>query len=159
MSRATKYRWVVSLSLGGILLVIALIGGNWQTSYAADSGLNAAPVINYIDPERTKVGSGDTPMIIVGSNFGEAESNIRVWLSDQVNNYSAAPKNVIDTGISLIITDTLLTSPITYTVIVVKSNGLSIPTVPPDPDYDTYSNAVNFWVYMPEYLYLPIVDK
>ena len=158
MSRATKYRWVVSLSLGGILLVIALIGGNWQTSYAADSGLNTAPIIDYIDPEQTKVGSGTTPMIIYGSNFGEIESNIRIWLSDQVNNYTIAPYHLGDSWISLYIPDPLLSSPVTYTLKVVKSNGLSIPTVPPTI-YDTTSNAVNFLVYTAKFIYLPITKK
>jgi hypothetical protein len=159
MSTGTKYRWIVSLSLGGILLVLAVIGGNWQTSYAADPGLNAAPAIDYIEPDRVKVGSSDTPMIIWGSDFGTSEDFIRVWIHDPINDYSVTPYNVGVNYISLVVTDTLLTSPITYTIKVVKSNGQSIPTIPPNLIYDQVSNAVNFWVYAPQYIYLPITSK
>jgi hypothetical protein len=159
MSTATKYKWIISLTLGGVLLVVAMIWGSGQTTYAADPGLNAVPVIDHIYPDRAKAGSGSTPMIIFGLNFGNSEDFIRIWLADPGHDYEIAPISVIDNGISLVIPDTLLVNPITYTLRVVKSNGLSVPTIPPNLVYDQASNIVDFLVYAPRYLYLPMVNK
>jgi hypothetical protein len=159
MTTTMKYKWIVSLALGGVLLVVAMMYGNGQTTYAADPGLNAAPVIDQIFPNQVKAGSGDTAMIISGSNFGTTEDFIRIWLADTGNDYKIAPITVIDTGISLVITDTLLVNPVVYTLKVVKSNGLSVPMVPPWIPYDQVSNALDFVVYAPEYIYLPIINK
>jgi len=159
MSTTMKYKWIVSFTLGGVLLVVAMLCGNGQTSYAADPSLNAAPIIDQIVPDQVKAGSGDTAMIISGSNFGGVEDDIRIWLANAGDDYKIAPLTVINTGISLVITDTLLVNPITYTLRVVKSNGLSIPAVPPWYPYDQDSNPVDFLVYAPRYLYLPIINK
>jgi hypothetical protein len=159
MSAPSKYKWILSLILGGMFLVLAVVGGKWETSYAADAGLTANPEIHNIYPTELPAGSGNVMMIISGANFGETEDFIRVWIKDLTHNYKAAPIQVIDTGLSVIITDTLLVAPNTYTITVVKSNGQSVPTVPPDPIYDQVSNNAYLWVYQPLYGYLPLITK
>ena len=159
MSIASRNKWIVSLILGGTLLVLALIGGKWHTTYAADAGINQVPTITSISPEAVPAGRGDLTLVITGSGFGTSVDFIRVWLHDVDHDYIAAPLFVIDNGISVVITDTLMVAPDTYTIKVVKSNSLSVPTVPPDPDYDEVSNAVDFVVFTPFDIYIPIINK
>ena len=159
MLTASRTKWIASLILGGILVVLALVGGKWQTTYAADAGVNQVPVIDHIYPSKAPAGSDNLVMIIMGSNFGQVEDFIRVWLEDADHNYTAAPIEVIDTALSVVITDTLMVAPDFYSIRVVKSNGLSVPTIPPDPIYDQVSNAVEFEVYAPLRIFLPVMDK
>ena len=159
MSISAKIKWVMCLILGGILLIIAMFGGKWEPTYAADGGLNAIPVVDYIYPSAVPAGSGDVVMIIGGSNFGEVEDFIRVWIRDAQHEYIAAPMEVIDTGISVVITDTILVEPTVYSITVVKSNGLSVPTIPPNPIYDQVSNSANLLVYAAIPAYLPLIEK
>jgi hypothetical protein len=159
MSTTAKLKWIISLVLGGILLITAMFGGKWEPTYAADGSLNAIPEIDYIYPSAVPAGSGDVVMIIGGSNFGEVEDFIRIWIRDAQHEYNAAPMEVIETGISVVITDTLLVEPNVYSITVVKSNGLSVPTIPPNPIYDQVSNSVNFLVYEAIPAYLPIIEK
>lgn len=159
MLTSQKSKWIVSLCLGGILLALALLGGKWKISYASDAGINADPHINSIYPTAVPAGSGDVMLIIYGTNFGTIEDFVRVWIHDQDHDYTAAPFNVEDTSLSVIITDTLLVDPNTYTITVVKSNGQSVPTIPPTPIYDQVSNSVDFLVYQPLHRYLPAISK
>jgi len=99
--------------------------------------VNADPIIHYIYPQAVPAGSADVLMVIDGENFGYVEDFIRVWVYDQVNEYKITPVNVIDAGIGIVITDTLVVSPNLYTIRVVKSNGQSIPPIPPIP-YTTW---------------------
>ena len=82
-----------------------------------------------------------------------------MWIKDAEHDYSAAPIEVFDTGMSVIITDTLLIEPNMYQIAVVKSNGLSIPPIPPDPEYDVVSNFVDFVVFEGRDFYLPLISK
>ena len=50
MLATSKIKWFGSIILAGILLVLALMGGNWGTNYSASASVNAAPVINSIQP-------------------------------------------------------------------------------------------------------------
>ena len=160
MTPVSKTKWILSIILGGILLVLGLAGGSWQITYAADgAAVNADPIINFIYPNKVPAGSDNVMMVIAGENFGYVEDFIRVWVQDQTYNYTITPVNVIDTGIGVIITDTLLVSPNLYTIRVVKSNGQSIPTIPPNPIYDQVSNAVDFLVYQPRYIFMPLITK
>jgi hypothetical protein len=159
MTAPSKYKWLASLILGGILLVLAGMGGKQETTYAAEAGINATPVIYNIYPTKAPVGSANVMMIISGVNFGEVKDFIRVWIKDPTHNYIAVPIQVIDTGLSVMIPDILLVAPDTYTITVVKSNGLSVPTVPPDPVYDQVSNPATFFVYQPLHGYLPLIRK
>ena len=159
MATVYKNKWILSIILGGTLLFLAIMGGSWQISYAADDSVNVAPVINFIYPHAVPAGSGDVTMLISGENFGEVEDFIRIWVYDQDNDYSIVPVNVIDNGIGLVITDTLVATPNIYTIRVVKSNGLSIPTIPPDPIYDLVSNPVDFIVYTAQFNFLPLITR
>ncbi len=159
MSTSIKHKWIVSFILGGVLLALAMLGGGWKISYASDANTIDPPHIDSIFPDAVPAGSGNVMMIIGGTNFGVSESYIRVWIHDEEHDYKAAPFNVEDTSLSVIITDTLLVGPDIYIIKIVKSNGLSIPTVPPNPTFDQVSNAVDFIVYQPQYVYLPIIRK
>ena len=159
MSAASKSKWIISIVLGSLLLVLALIGGKWQVSYAADASLNAAPVITNIHPSKVPAGSGNVIMIISGANFGTIEDFIRVLIQDQDHDYLAAPIEVLDMGLSVVITDTLLVDPNLYHITVLKSNGQSVPTNPPNPTWDQVSNTVDFLVYEVRYGFLPILEK
>lgn len=159
MSNTSKYKWIVSILVGVILLALALTGGKWQISYAAESGINADPVIDSIIPSGVPAGSADRIVIIMGENFGESEDFIRIWIQDAEHDYKAAPLTVFPTGISVTISDTLLVEPNVYSIAVVKSNGLSVPTIPPDPIYDMVSNFVDFVVFEAQTQYLPLIAK
>jgi hypothetical protein len=68
------------------------------------------------------------------------------------------PEQVLPDGISVIISDTLLTEPVFYTIKVVKSTKPSIPTIPITP-WDQESNPVLFTVYEAQFIFLPITSK
>ena len=159
MLTVSKYKWIASLILGGILLFLAMIGGEWQATYAADASVNQAPEIDYISPVEVPAGSGNITMVIGGAYFGGSEDFIRVWIRDATHDEMLAPETVIDTGISVVIPDTLLVNPTIYTITVVKSNGQSIPPNPPNPVYDQVSNSKDFRVYQTQYVYLPTILK
>ncbi len=159
MFTSTKHKWVVSFILGGVLLALAMLGGGWKITYASDANLQPTPLINFIFPDAVPAGSGNVMLIIGGANFGFLESDIRVWIHDEEHDYTAAPFNVGDTGLSVIITNTLLASPDVYIIKVVRSNSQSVPSIPPNPSFDQVSNAVDFIVYQPQYVYLPIIRK
>jgi hypothetical protein len=160
MLTKTRIKWGLSFIVGGIVLALALMGGKWQFSYAADGGVNADPHIDHITPSAVPAGSGNVMLIISGANFGESEDFIRIWIKDAEHDYRAAPVSVFGTtSISVVITDTLLVEPNLYSIAVVQSNGYSIPPIPPDPEYDKESNFVDFVVFPLKYQYLPILIK
>ncbi len=159
MSNPSRTKWIASLILGGILIALALLGGKWQATYAADAAVNQDPVIDQIYPDAVPAGSGDTVLIITGSNFGGTPDFIRIWIADATHNYTAAPKGIMNTVVSVVITDTLLVAPDNYTIRVVKSNGLSIPSIPPWIPYDQVSNRVDFVVFAPQFIFLPVMDR
>ncbi len=159
MSTGTKIKWIVSIIVGGILLTLALMGGGWHVSYASDVSPNQDPFIDHLTPSIVPAGSGHVMLIISGANFGASEDWVRIWIKDIDHEYIARPVTVIDTAISTIITDTLLVEPNLYSIAVIKSNGLSIPPIPPDPVYDKVSNWVDFLVYEGKFFYLPLISR
>ncbi len=159
MLTAPKYKWIASLILGGILIFLAMIGGEWQATYAADAGINQVPSIDYISPVQVPAGSGNKTMVIGGADFGGSEDFIRVWIRDATHDEMLPPETVIDTGISVVISNALLVNPTMYSITVVKSNGQSIPPNPPNPVYDLVSNSKDFLVYETQYIYLPVIRK
>jgi hypothetical protein len=162
MFETTRIKWLGSIVLAGILLVLAMAGGTWGTSFAANGVLNEPPVINYIVPAALAAGSPDSVMIIVGSEFGESELEIRVWLKGIGSEYLFAPLSVINTGISVNLPAVMLAVPNTFIVTVIKSHIGTIPTIPTSPDpplYDHLSNSVPFEVFEAGYSYLPIISK
>jgi hypothetical protein len=154
-----KLKWLISITLAGILLVLGLMGGNWGTTYAADDQVNAAPIIDRIQPSAVRVGSPYIVMIIHGENFIN-DGFTRVKLT--APGYEVMlepPQQILPDGISQVILPDLLDEPIIYTVTVVHSIAQTIPTVPIVPPYDEVSNPVQFAVYVPQYAYLSIIHK
>ena len=158
MFTKSKLKWFGSIILAGTLLVLALMGGKWGTTYAADSSINAAPYIDYIVPSEVQAGSPYFMMIIFGENFGTLE-NTRVRLTAIGYDEMLPPTQVLPDGISVVIAADLLVVPKLYTVMVVKSTYGTIPTIPTIPPWDETSNPVPFTVYEPQYIHLPIIYK
>jgi hypothetical protein len=155
MFTTPKIKWFGSIVLAGTLLVVALMGGKWGTTYSASASVNVAPVIVSIDPSAVPAGSPDTTMIIIGSNFGDM-TDTRVRLTGIGVDLLIEPLEVLPDGLSVIIPDTLLTAPTLYIITVVKSTPHSIPTIPITP-WDEESNPVPFFVYGVSNLHLPII--
>jgi len=158
MLTKTRIKWGVSIILAGILLALALVGGNWGTTYAADIEDNPVPTINFISPNRIQAGSPSTLLFISGTNF-------------DIKDYTGV--RIVGNGIERILTDgliippnsiwinipsDLLVNPTIYEVTVVVSYGdpRSIPTIPITP-WDEESNPKSLLVY--EGSYLPIIFK
>jgi hypothetical protein len=157
MLATSKIKWFGSIILAGILLVLALIGGNWGTSYSANASVAAAPIITSIRPPAVLAGSGNTIIIISGSNFGSLITPIQVRLTMLGIDRLLTPLQVLPNGISVIIPADLLTVPAVYTLTVLKSNLGTIPTIPTPPDVEI-SNPLPFMVYK-EAFYHPIIFR
>lgn len=159
MISRSSTKWTISLILSFCLLILALIGGNWGSTYAASTKDTLLPYINRIEPAAVQVGSPYIVMIITGGNF-DINKNPRIRLTapglDQI---LEAPLMVLPDGISQIIRPQYLVSPITYELFVVQSSSGSIPTIPIEPGWDEISNPARFVVYEPEYIHIPIVKK
>ncbi|OGN98614.1 MAG: hypothetical protein A2Z71_11040 [Chloroflexi bacterium RBG_13_50_21] len=160
MLATNKIKWSISIILGGLLLVLALIGGNWGTSYAASAPDCAVPSITLVNPSVVPSGSPDTVIVITGSNFGNIDdTRVRLQGSGGLDVILTQPLAVYPTALSVTVTDTLLTEPNLYILTVVKSCHAppTIPVLPLFPDWDVESNEVPFTVYAAEYFYLPII--
>jgi hypothetical protein len=157
MFTTSKIKWIGTIFLAGIILVLALMGGKWGTSYAAEAGVNAAPIIYDIDPNAVPPGIEDRVIIINGANFGDI-NNTGVRLVGTGIDIILEPDFVIPDGISVTIPAYLLAVPKLYILTVVKSNFPSIPTVPITP-WDEESNQVSFKVYNPHFTYLSVIVK
>jgi len=148
--------------MGGILLVLALMGGNWGTDFSVSAnGIQVDnPYISYVVPSVIKVGSPDTVVIIGGSNFGDMDDT-RVRITGGVLDEMLEPKYIAKTGLSINITNTLMVEPITYVLTVFRSepNHHTVPTIPIWPGVDLPSNPVNLTVYEPIPVYLPIIKR
>jgi hypothetical protein len=159
MFSTSKIKWFGSIVLAGCLLTLALMGGNWGTTYPANASVAAVPVITSIDPSKVPAGSADTIVIISGSNFGNMDTT-RVRLTNTDTDLLLKPLQVLpNEGVSVNITDTLLVSPTLYIVTVIKSEPGSIPTLPIVPPYDLISNPLPFFVYGASNILLPIITN
>jgi hypothetical protein len=152
-----KIKWIGSIFLGCFLLVLALMGGNWGSSYSAEAGVNAPPVIYVLIPDAAAAGSPDKTIIISGSNFGD-ETDTAVRIRGTIIDEILYPEVVYPDGLSVILSADLLADPTAYLITVVKSTVHSVPTIPITP-WDEYSNTKTFTVFTPSYTYLPIIDK
>jgi hypothetical protein len=159
MFKASKIKWFGSIVLAGILLILALFGGEWGTNYTASASVYVAPVINYIDPSAVQVGSPDISMEIWGSNFGNLVDT-RVRLVGGGIDQLFAPIIAGPTRIVITIPALLLDQPALYTLTVIKSKIGTIPTIPtiPNPPNDEISNPALFRVFEPS-MYLPLMYK
>ncbi len=159
MISTARVKWLVSILLAACVLVLALLGGKWGTSYAAENSLALAPHIDRIQPAAVRVGSPDVVMIVTGSGF-EINKNPRVRLTTPLTDVVlAAPLQILPNALSQLIPGSYFTEPITYTLTVVQSNPGTVPTIPIDPDYDEVSNPVPFKVYEPLLIYISLVHK
>ena len=158
MLPTSKIKWLASIALAAILLTLALMGGKWGTSYSANAGVYVAPVINVIHPNWAPAGSPDKMVIITGSNFGNVPDDVRIRVTGTLTDCLITPLQVIDSGISFIITDTLLIEPAVYSLMVMKSTIGTVPILPIPPNMEI-SNAVDFYVFVPISVYLPLATK
>jgi hypothetical protein len=159
MSAPSKIKWFASIIMAGTLLFLALMGGNWGTSYSASASVYVAPFIASMDPSAVLAGSANTPLIINGSNFGTG-TDTRVRLAGDGIDLLLIPLEITSDQIRVIVPAYLLVEPIIYTLTVIKSIGGTIPTIPtiPNPPGEEISNPVPFTVYGP-FTYLPIITK
>ena len=151
MITTSKIKWLGSIILASILLVVALMGGNWGTIYSASAEVTAAPQVSYISPSFIRVGSPDTLVTIHGSNFGNL-SNTRVRLIGSGVNLLLTPVTVSSNKITVIIPSYLLTVHHLYFLRVEVTSGGTVPII-------QTSNWVPLIVYPPIFYYLPIVHK
>lgn len=159
MLATSKSKWLGSIILAGTLLALALMGWNWGTSYAADNSVNVAPTITSIIPSAIRVGSPDTVVIVIGTEFGDiGDTRVRL-VGNGVDQIIEDTLQVITNGISVRIPATLLTVPATYTLTVIKSNKHTIPTIPIWPPFDEVSNSITLTVYTPVFTYLPCIKR
>jgi len=159
MLATSKIKWLGSIILAGILLVLAMMGGNWGTTYAADNSVNVAPIITSLIPSAIRVGSPDTVVIVIGSEFGDIlDTRVRL-VGNGVDQIIEETLQVIKNGISIRIPANLLASPNLYILTVIKSSKHTIPTIPIWPPFDEVSNSITLTVYTPLFTYLPCIKR
>ncbi len=152
---ATK--WLFSFILAGVLLALALFGGTWGTTYAADDQVNLLPQINYIVPNQILAGSPATMIFVNGSGFGD-NNNTAVRI--QGNGVDKVFYGLVQAnGIWVTISAADLVNPTIYGVTVVMSTVDSLPTIPFLPEWDVQSNSVPLRVYVNQYFQLPLMYK
>jgi len=156
MLATTKIKWFGTIILAGILLVLAMMGGNWGTDYTANASVNVAPIITAISPSSVPAGSPNTWLTIWGSNFGNLDDT-RVRLTTGVGfDQLIDLRDIRQDRIIVIIPAYLLVDPTLYTLTVVKSTPGTVPVLPITP-YDEESNPVPFTVYETLVLYFPLM--
>jgi hypothetical protein len=155
-----KIKWIGSIFLGGFLLVLAVMGGNWGSSYAALAGDCPKPYITYINPPSVKTGSVGKTIVISGGNFGTPNDTF-VWFDSTIFPNLLAPTSVLPdgTGISVFVPTFMLYVDNNYNVKIVRSCPHTQPTLPTLPDWDEVSDPKPFVVFTPLDFYLPIMHK
>lgn len=163
MLPSNKIRWVGGFALAGFLLILTFLGGDWGTMDKANAGVNDAPIVYSIYPDKTAGGIVHNVIVIIsGANFGNLEDTA-------VRIRNASVDAIVDPltitpdgkGISLVIKYMYLMTPTVYDITVVKST-ITPPTVPTIPltFWDQESTPpVTFTVFPPNYIYLPIVSR
>ncbi len=157
MSTASKIEWLVSLVIGVIVLVLALVGGKWGTTYASDSQIFIVPSIDHIEPAAIPVGSAYKVIIIFGANYNQCSIWVRITgpgVDDILE-----PLQVLPDAISQLIEAKYFTEPRVYSLYVVNSTACTVPIAPYDPSWDEISNAVTLTVYQPVWTFLPLVQR
>jgi hypothetical protein len=149
MLATSKIKWFGSIILAGILLVMALMGGNWGNAYSVNASVNAAPFIYSIVPSHIRVGSPDTLLEINGANFGNM-TDTQVRLTAGGVDVLLTRISVSSTRIIVIIPAYLLGALNQYTITVIKTTSGTIPEI---------SNPKTLQVVLYLYYYLPIMYK
>ncbi len=150
MFTTSKVKWFGSILLAAILLILALTGSKWGTTYAASASINATPIIQDIFPEIVTVGSPDITMVINGLYFGTL-ADTKVWLYERGVPQELDPVSVNANQITVTIPANLLDAPHIYLVQVVVYVSDTVPV-------GNYSNLVPFSIWSPD-TYLPIMHK
>jgi len=156
MFTTNKIKWLGTLTLAVVLLVLALIGGNWGTTFAADLSALQAPRIDSIEPKGIKVGSPKIWILIRGANFGDSVDT-RVRLSGMNYDEMIEPFTIFPDYIYIEAETKFFSQPETYIITVVRSTSHTIPTIPTIDPIDLVSNKVDFTVFIPNYL--PVISK
>lgn len=163
MNATSKRKWYASLILAGILLLLAMVGGKWGTTYAADINAELTPVITSIVPFEIRAGyPTDVTMIVYGYNFEDQYSSLahtNVRLTGGGHDIILDSIQKLSTAISVRISPSLLDHPVIYNITVVKSSNYTIPTIPIVPPVDLVSNPVPFNVYVLQPKYIPVIYK
>jgi hypothetical protein len=158
MITANKLKWLGSIILAGVFLVMAVIGSDWGTNYTANASVNADPIIYLIQPPKVPVRSPDKIIVVSGLNFGDKD-NTGVRLSRDGFDTVLRAIDVGGGGISVSVTNTLMTETTVYTLTVVRSDYPSIPSVPLYPEWDHESNSLPFTIFQAEEYFLPIIRR
>lgn len=151
MLAISKNKWLGTIFLAGVLLVLAVVGGKWGTNYTANASVNVAPIIDYIDPSRVPEGSPNTILLINGANFGGL-TDTYVRLTGIGVDVLLAPVAISPTAINVLIPAYLLAAPNLYTITVIKVSGGTVPIEEP-------SNPVDFTVYEVLEYFFPIIYR
>jgi hypothetical protein len=160
MLTSYKLKWLGSITLSSVILVMALLGGDWGTNYTANASVNANPIIYLVQPSKVPARSPDRVIIISGLNFGTtADTGVRLT-GDGFDNI-LYPITVEPNALSVTVEDIYLTVPTAYTLTVVISGrpeGHTLPELPLWP-FDLQSNPLSFSVFQAEEYFLPIIKR
>ena len=162
MLSTPKIKWLVSIILAGILLVLTLTVGDWGTNYSANAMGVPVPIINSILPSRMPVRSPDKVVVIGGSIFG-TENDTAVRFSEVGGGFDQTlhPPEVYEYGTSVNVTSTMMTEATVYTVTVIISGrpeGVTIPELPVW-SFDLVSNELTFTVFQAQETFLPLMNR
>lgn len=161
MLPSNKIRWVGGFALAGFLLILTLLGGDWGTMNKANAGVNDAPIVYSIYPDKTAGGIVHNVIVIIsGANFGILKDTaVRIRdasVDDIIKPLSITPGG---DGISFVIDYGYLLTPTVYDISVVKSTFPSVPTIPLTFWDQESTPPVTFTVFPPNYIHLPIVSR
>jgi hypothetical protein len=159
MLTANKIKWLGSIILAGVLLVLALMGGDWGTNFTASASANADPIIYLIQPSTVPVRSPSRVIVVSGLNFGTRDDTA-VRLSGGGIDNILYPINVQSNGLSVTVEDIYMTESTVYSLTVVISgrpDGHTLPELPLWP-FDLQSNALDFTVFQAEEYFLPMIS-
>jgi hypothetical protein len=156
MLTTTKIKWLGCIIIAGVLVMLALIGGNWGKDYTANAQVENDPIIYAVLPPRVPVRSPDRVIVVAGLYFGTITDT---WVRLNGNGVDVVlrPISIESDGVSVIVTDTLMTEPVVYNLTVVRSIPGTIPKGPFDPLWDVQSNVLDFTVFQAEEYFLPII--
>lgn len=159
MIGSIQKKWFATISLAIMILILAIIGGKWGSSYSVSASPNIAPVIDSISPALVEVRSPDTQITITGSNFGNQEDTGVFIYGGGYYRLLPPADTITPNYMTVVITDTLLVSPINFILQVVKTTDGTPPISPtlPHPNEEV-SNPVRFSVWSPD-TYFPIIQK
>ena len=126
MLTTTKFKWLVSIILAGTMLVLALMGGEWGKNYTANAQVENAPIIYAVLPPSVPVRSPNRIIVVAGLYFGD---EIDTWVRLNGNGVDVVlrPVGIEPGGVSVIVTDTLMTETVVYSLTVVKSDSSHSP--------------------------------